>query len=541
MKRLLALYPLYFLLLAACSSTQHIQQQPEFVAQQLGTVSFPVSCSEKSAVQVARGLALMHHMTYEDARQAFVVATEIDSHCAMGYWGEAMTYIHPLWSDPPTKEMFEKGKLLTKKAKSQRHINEWEQAYVNALESYFSGEWQENEAPLLERFAAAWKQVHEAYPDDTEAASLYALANLSTADPSDKTYGKQKQSGAIANQVLQDLPDHPGGHHYLIHAYDYPSLAKDALSVARSYGSIAPDIPHSLHMPTHIFTREGLWKESIENNLKSAEAAWRNPVDGTVSLHYLHALDYLVYAYLQGGEDASAHQILRRIQGIDRPIQVHIVSAYALSAIPVRIVLERHQWVKAAELKPRQPASFAWNKFPAMESMTYFARALGAAHTNQFEQAQADINKLAELKAALPDSAHYWAIQIEIQRLSAIAWLHYQQNDKRAAYITMASAVDLEASTEKHPVTPGEVLSAHELFADMLLSLGHIKDALVQYEASLKRNPNRFNSLFGAGYVNELILNKGQATYYYKALIELTANADTNSEELAHARKFLNL
>jgi tetratricopeptide (TPR) repeat protein len=505
---------------------------------ELGTVNFPVSCNEQAKILAASGLALMHHMTYEDARASFIQATNVDENCAMAYWGAAMTYIHPLWSDPPNADEYATAQALLANAKKHGQKANWENDYINALDTYLSEPWSKNEKPRLERFARAWEETYHRYPDDTEATAFYALFFLSTADPKDKTYSKQLKSGELANIVLVKLKDHPGGHHYVIHSYDYPELSERAIEVANNYSKIAPEIPHALHMPTHIFTREGMWQESIEGNARSAEEALKISVDGAVSMHYLHALDYLAYAYLQTGQDLKAREVLATMQEIDGPIQSHIASAYALAAVPARIAMERQQWTAAAALVPRSPQHYSWDNFPAMEAITYFSRALGAAHNGDTHQAKADIAMLETLKDKLPDSEKYWATQIEIQRLSSLAWLQYQ-TDAEVGLHTMEVAANIEASTEKHPVTPSEVLPAHELLADMLLDLKQYENALVKYQTALKRNPNRLNSLYGAGMASEKIGNTEQAKDYYEQLLRLTNNADTSLARVTHAEEYL--
>ncbi|WP_370280782.1 hypothetical protein [Pontibacterium sp.] len=545
MRWLLILAPLA-MALSACTATDQTGEKSGYTtspapsdSQQLGSVEFNTSCQEAAQPSVNRGLALLHHMTYSESRLAFRAATQADADCAMGYWGEAMTYIHPLWSDPPSKDEFDQAVMLVNKAKQRGNKTEWEHAYIDALEAYFSGEWEANEAPRLTRFANAWHGVHQRFPEDIEAAAIYAVAHLGTVDPSDKSYTKQHEAGTIAEQVLKIVSDHPGGHHYSIHAYDYPPLAHHALDTARSYGNIAPDIPHALHMPTHIFTRLGYWQESIEWNKKSADAALRSSAGKPLSLHYLHALDYLAYAYLQGAEDQKAQEVMETLAAINTPIQSHGASAYALAAVPARLALERQQWQRAASLTARTPNSYPWDKFPAMEAITHFARALGAARMGNANQAQSDLNRLAELKAQLPASQAYWATQIEIQHQTALAWLHYVEGKKTQGLSLMRKAAELEASTEKHPITPGEVLSAHELYADMLLDMGHFEDALQQYQASLERNPNRLNSLYGAGFAWESSGNIKMAESYYRQLINVSKNADTDLSRLAHAKAYL--
>ncbi len=504
----------------------------------LGAVRLTHSCSDNAATQLGRGLALLHHMTYEEARDAFASATEVDPDCAMGYWGQAMTFVHPLWSDPPSEGEFERGRALLQEAR-ERAETDRVSAYVDAVAGYYEAGQGDSERPNLVGFARGWRAYHEKYPNDPEGTAFYALAQLGTVDPSDKTFSVQRAAGAMAKSVLDQIPNHPGGHHYVIHAYDNPELKSKAVEVARSYGDIAPDVPHALHMPTHTFTRLGLWDESIEYNRRSADAALKHPVGEATSLHYFHALDYLAYAHLQKAQDDQALEVLAELEAVEPPYQPHVASAYAFAAIPARIALERHDWAAAADLEPREPEAYPWDNAPAMVAITYFARALGAARSGQFEQARQDLDVLADLEMRVSAASPYWGTQVEIQRLSAQAWLQFEQGSRDQGLETMRSAAQMEAETEKHPVTPGEVLPARELLADMLLELERPEDALAEYQAALERSPNRFNSLYGAGRAAEMAGDEAAATRYYEKLVEVTTDADTERERLKHARSYL--
>ena len=525
------------LVLTVCSSANG--KQTDMYGDQLGSVQVPLPCNEEANRHFERGLALLHHMTYVGARAAFVASSQLYPNCTMGYWGQAMSYIHPLWSDPPSEADFKKGQALLEQARANSQNSERESAYIAAVEAYYSKGSNRNETSNLASFAKAWEKVYRQFPEDVEAASFYALAHMATADPNDKTFARQREAGAIAEKVLTRIPDHPGAHHYVIHAYDYPPLAKDALEVAPSYGKNAPDIPHALHMPTNIYTRLGFWEESIDLNLRSASAALKHPAGNQISLHYLHALDYLAYAYLQRAEDAKAKEILNVLENLQGPFQPHVASAYPFAAVPARIALERHQWANAAKLKPQTPGTYPWNKFPAMEAVTHFARALGAARSGDKKAATQSLDKLVALREEIAKTSAYWAKQIEIQHLSAKAWLTYEEGKRDKALDMMRSAAKLEASTEKHPVTPAEVLPVRELFADMLFEMGRYGDALTEYEVALMRTPNRFNSLYGAGRAAELGGHKSKATLYYGMLIEMAAAADTDRERLRQAKAFL--
>jgi tetratricopeptide (TPR) repeat protein len=502
----------------------------------LGTVILPFSCNETASKKAERGLALLHHMTYVGARAVFNEVVETDPDCAIGYWGQSMSYIHPLWSDPPDEAEFARGKELASKA-AKRASNELERAYTATLESYYAHGRNISEKHNLSAYADAWRKVYEQFPKDIEAASFYALANLATVDPSDKSYSKQKQSAKITKQILESVPDHPGAHHYTIHALDYPTLAIEALDVARNYGKIAPAVPHALHMPAHIFTRLGLWEESIDMNRRSANAALKHPADGKISLHYLHALDYLVYAYLQRGEDAKAEEILNELMAVQGPYQTHVAAAYSFAAVPARMALERQQWATAATLEAQIPSNYPWQVNPAMEAITYFSNGLGAARSGDTVKAREAIEHLKRLQKQVVKSSDYWAKQVKIQRLSVEAWLNYAEGEKNVALKTMREATALEATTEKHPVTPGEVLPAHELLADMLFELNRYQEAQHYYEATLERSPNRFNSLYGAGQTAELAGDKKTAARHYGMLNEVAAT-DSTLKRLEKARAF---
>ena len=513
-------------------------EQTESYGEQLGTVKFPASCSTDAKRYLNRGLALMHNMTYEDSRAEFAAAVEVDPDCVMGYWGQAMTFIHPLWSDPPDATEFTKGQAFVKNAMERGRKTDWEQAYIKAVGAYYAAGRNEKEKKNLAGFKKGWEEVYRRFPNDVEAASFYAVALLATVDPADKTFAKQRRAGAIAEKVLFQVPDHPGAHHYIIHAYDYPELAGMALRVARSYGNLAPDVPHALHMPTHIFTRMGYWQESIDMNIRSADAALKHPVNNQVSLHHPHALDYLVYAYLQRGEDQKAEEVWDTFKTLKGPYQTHVASAYTFAAIPARIALEQQKWTTAASLQARMPGAYPWDRFPAMEAITYYSIALGAARNGDLELAVEAIGTLKKLEERTADISRYWAKQVEIQRISAMAWLTYQEGEKEKALNLMRLAAGIEASTEKHPVTPGEILPSRELLGDMLFDMGRYKEAQAEYEAALVRNANRFNSLYGAGRAAELAENKEKAVFFYKKLVEITAD-NSKRERLLRAKAFL--
>ncbi len=411
---------------------------------------------------------------------------------------------------------------------------------MSALAGYYEGA-DRHERERLSHFLDGWSQVHTDNPDDTETAVFHALALLANAAAEDKSYAKQIQAGAILKGVLERVDRHPGAHHYTIHAYDFPPLAARALDVARRYDDLAPENTHALHMTSHIFTRLGLWLESIEFNDRGAAAASERMPTGQISLHYLHALDYLAYAHLQMGNDEAAEAVLATIAGLEPPFQKHSVTAYAFAAIPVRLALERHDWAAAAAIQSRWPAEVAWDEYPYLDAITHFARAMGAIRTGQSVQAEMAIAELAKLEqaAAALNVAYDWSIQVAIQRVAAESWLAYESGDVERGLELARRAAEMEATTEKNPVTPGEVLPAQELFGDMLRSAGRYEAAIAAYEKALDRSPNRFNSLYGAGRAAEAAGLSERAAFFYQRLIDISANDISGRPRLDRAREYL--
>jgi tetratricopeptide (TPR) repeat protein len=388
--------------------------------------------------------------------------------------------------------------------------------------------------------------LHATYPDDDEGAIFYALSLLGTAQASDKTYANQKKSAALLNGVLPRHQKHPGVAHYLIHSFDSPPLAPLALDAARVYTKIAPASPHARHMPSHIFVRLGYWEDSIGSNLSSAEAAHahvqkKNPGagDGVMAFDELHALDYLVYAWLQRGEDDKARATLDRIGKTTQLDLPNFAAAYALAAIPGRYALERRAWAEAAAIEPRQPAIFPWDTIPYAEASAWYARGLGAARSGNLAVAREASAKLAALKATMVEKQDpYWPGQIEIQRLATDAWIARAEKRDDDALRLMRESADLEASTDKHPVTPGALLPSRELLGDLLLDLGKADEALREYEASLAVAPKRLNTLYGAARAAQQSQKRDKAKQYYTELVSL-CDKNANRPVIAEARAFL--
>jgi hypothetical protein len=345
------------------------------------------------------------------------------------------------------------------------------------------------------------EQLHTRHPDDIEGTIFYALAILGTAPATDKTYAKQRQAADLLNAVLPGAPDHPGVAHYLIHSLDYPPLASLALPAARAYARIAPSSPHAQHMPSHIFTRLGLWTESIQSNLASQEAARQlmaRTHPGATHFDGLHAMDYLEYAYLQVGDDEAARKIVEQVRAVAKVNQPTFSAAYAFAATPARYALERHQWAEAVALTV-SPGWFPWKEFPWAEAVVHFARGLGAARSGDLATARAELMRLAQIRDGLAalKGDYDWADQVEIQRRAVGAWIARATGRDEEAVAGLRAAADLEDSIDKHPVTPGAVLPAREQLGDLLLEMGQAAEAAAQYDAVLKNSPGRRNSLRG--------------------------------------------
>lgn len=475
--------------------------------QQLGEVDFPISCSQEAQEQFETGLAQLHHMMYEQARPHFEAAAEADPQCAMAHWGIAMTSFQPLWH-PTSDEGLERGKAAVEAARTIGAPTEREEGYIAAAEAFFT----DPEPPAPDRPSdhearvSAWMQaqqeLHEAYPDDVDAAAFYALAEVSYAmtqfSPAEEhDYARERRAGALLERYFDDHPEHPGLHHYLIHAYDSAELAHKAEEVARRYDQLAPETPHALHMPSHIFVRLGQWEEAAAWNERSAEAALRHTVNGLTSLHYPHALDYRMYAYLQLGDEEKARETLEEVRAIEG-MQPHLASGYGIAAPQARYYLEQQKWETAAELEPRTPDALAWEEYPAAEAIFYYARGLGAARSGDLNQAEAERDRINGFVRTLrSEGDDYWATMTEPLGKAVEAWVRYERGDTEEALALMSEAADLEESMDKHPITPGEVLPVRELYGELLLREGRREEAVAAFEASLERTPNRRNALNG--------------------------------------------
>ncbi len=509
---------------------------------ELGSVHFPVSCTPAAQKTFDRGVALLHSFWYDEAEKTFSEVKRTDPACAMGYWGVAMSLYHPIWA-PPTPADLKKGAVAVEKAKSAGAKTQRERDYIAALEVFYE-DWEK--VPHRDR-AMAWRnamrQLSARYPEDREAAIFYALSLIATAPATDRTYASQKQAARILNRILTEQPDHPGIAHYMIHSYDSPQLAILALPAARSYAKIAPDVPHALHMPSHIFTRLGLWQDSIDSNLASAAAARSyiaQTLPGAASQDQLHAMDYLEYAYLQICQEGEAKHVVEEAAAASKVDQEVLQAAYAFAAIPARYTLERRRWSAAAALQVR-PEGFPWNRFSYAEAITYFARALGAARSGDPSAARAEIEKLDAIqKAVAQDKQEYdWSTQVKVQRLTALAWTAHAEGDQEGALRWMRSAADLEDQTDKHPVTPGPVLPARELLGELFMELNQPALAYPEFEAVLRSSPKRFNATYGAARSAELSGGRKRANERYSELLQLCGQVDVQRLEVQNARAYL--
>jgi hypothetical protein len=488
----------------------------------LGNVNFEVSCKAEVRPTFERAVALLHSFAYGPAEQAFADVAAHDSACGMAQWGRAMSYFHVIWG-PATPDEFAAGRAAAQQAQKIGGGTARERDYIAAINAFYAGD--VPHAARVAAFSESMTDLAARYPDDHEAQIFHALAILGVAynSPPDKSYARQKQAAEILNRELAANPEHPGIAHYMIHAFDYPELAQLALPAARAYAKIAPSAPHALHMPSHIFTRLGMWQESIQSNLASVAAAnaWAaKSKPGTTPFDALHAMDYLEYAYLQCGQDAKARDVADQVAKAANSDPI-FSAGYALAAVPARYTLERRAWKDAAALKVT-PANFPWNQYAYAEAIFHFARAVGGARSGDLATARDALARLAAIQASLQGQKGFdWATQVEIQRRAAAAWIAHAEKKDDEALTGMRSAAELEESTDKHPVTPGSVLPAREMLGDLLLETGKPKDAFAAYELSLKAAPARFNSYQGAALAAERAGMKPEARSYHDKLVAL--------------------
>ena len=495
----------------------------------LGTVHFETSCKPEAQKLFDRAMLYQHSFWYRASQRVFEEALKADPECGIADWGIALSLLWNPHVSPPAKNLAEGAAALAMAnsigAKSQR-----ERDYIDALSTMYADYDKVDHRTRMQAYVKAMEQLAQRYPDDDEAQIYYALALNTSASQADKTYANQLKGASILEVIAKRQPQHPGVAHYLIHLYDYPPIAEKGLDAARRYAKIAPAASHALHMPSHIFTRVGYWKESIDSNVASQRVA----KEASDFHDQLHAMDYLVYAYLQLGQDAKAKAVIDDMTKVTGFTETFLPGPYALAASPARYAVERGDWKAAAELQVR-PSPLA-----NVQAITYFARAVGAARSGNPEASKADIAKLAELRDKLRDAKDaYWSEQVDIQRQVATAWVLDAEGKYDDALNAMSAAADAEDKTEKHPVTPGVPKPARELYGVMLLERGHAKEALVAFEATLKKEPNRLGAYAGAAKAAESAGDKAKARDYYEKIVAIADGADTSRTEVADARAYL--
>jgi len=493
----------------------------------LGTVNFPNSCAEAVQPPLQRAVALLHSFWWDQAEGAFREVLKQDPSCAIASWGIATVRIGNPFGTGPGPSDGEAGQAALAQAGRTPAKTERERDYVNAVAAYYDGFPAKPYRARLRALSDAFEGLAVKYRDDDETQIFSGLYLVATQAPSDKSLGRAKRAILILNEQFAKHPNHPGVAHYLIHANDFPAIAGQGLPAANCYAGIAPAAPHALHMPSHIFTRVGLWQQSAETNRKSRDAAKRA---GAIS-EQLHAYDYWAYADLQLARDSEAREIVGLSGQLTEPGRA---AGYARAAIQARFAIERGQWKEAAEL-PNPDDS----KFPYTSAIRFFARGLGAARTGHPEAADQELSRLHDAQmamAAVRDG--YWTTEIEVQELALKAWISHARGDRAEAHKLMRAAADKEDLSEKSGVSPGRVVPARELLGDMLLEDGHAPEALAAYEMSQKRDPKRFRGLWGAGQAAEASGDRNKARAYYAELVDM-AGAGEPRAELTAARAWL--
>ena len=513
------------------------QHEQHGAGAKLGTVNFATSCQAGTRADFNRAVALLHSFEYRPAMEMFTKVLGADPSCAVAYWGIALCH----WGNPfgglKAGPLLERGRDAAQKGLATGTPTARERAFIAAV-----GELYKDAATVPHRtrtlaYAAAMEAVQRDYPDDLEAQIFYALAVNQTAVATDKTYAPQLKAASILEPLWKLHPDHPGLPHYIIHAYDHPPLAAKALEAARRYSDIAPSAPHALHMPSHTFTRVGYWTESVETNIKSEQTALQQNVIGEA----LHAMDYQAYAYLQLAQDQKAKAVLDRMPAVAAKLDLNamggaaapVAGIYARNAIAARYALERGAWAEAAALQ-LQPSPF-----PHADAITHYARALGAARSGQPAAAKADVERLAALRdAAAAAKDAYWTEQVDIERQIATAWIAFAEGRKDEGLRLIRAAADAEDATDKAAISPGPIAPARELLGEMLLEAGNAKDALVAFEATMLKEPNRFRGAYGAARAAEALGNRAAAAKYYRQVVAIAKGSDNLRPELKRARSF---
>jgi hypothetical protein len=502
---------------------------------ELGHVHFRVSCTAEAQQKFHHAMALYHSFGWKKAQQTFAEITALDPKCGMAWWGLAMVAADNPFGWPVSLKVAEGAEAIDK-AKQIGAGTPRERDYIAALDLLYKDHAATPHRTRALAYEAAMEQLAQRYPDDVEAKILSALAVSANHDLNDKTFARPLKAAALLEPLFAANPQHPGIAHYLIHSYDYPPIASKGLIAAKRYAEIAPAAPHAQHMPSHIFTRVGYWRESIAANEQSVKAAVGD------ALYTAHGMDYMVYAHLQLAEDANAAKIYAESSAIrPEPGRTGFGTAFGIAAIPARLALERGRWAEAAKLEPPAGITEAdWKRFPQAESINAFARAIGAARSGDAVAARREAERLTRLQQLLAErKLAYWAEQTEIQAKIATAWTLRAERKDAEALAALRAAADHEDRTEKHVVTPGPILPARELLGDLLVELNRPAEAIAQYEAAMAKEPNRFRGLYGAARAAELAGEREKARMHYGRLMQQIGTSDADRPEIRHARAFM--
>jgi tetratricopeptide (TPR) repeat protein len=536
-KRRLSLATLFLLACGLRCATAAPAPPP---TEQVGSVHFPVSCDAAVQQDFDHAVALLHHMTYPQARAAFQAIAAQDPGCAMAQWGMAMTLFQPLWPTRPSAADLQLGWDTVQKARALEPATARERDFIDAAAAFFREPDSTDYWQRIGRWESAMAAVHTEFPQDSEVSAFYALALLASARPGPAMQEHSRKAVELLEPILRDNPNHPGAMHYMIHANDQPGREHNDLDIVQGYERLAPDNPHALHMPTHIYTRLGDWDGVIRGNLRAETAALKYPAGDHgeyVTDEFPHAIEYLVYAYLQQGDDQRAAAQIKRLLATPH-LEPTVKTAFHLASTRARYALERHAWAEAAALVPRSPATVDWDRVPWAEAVTRFARGYGAVRRGKDAEARQALGPLQELENhATASGEEIFARQIQILRLELAAWAAHAMHDDESAITTLQQAVEIEGSTPKPPVTPAPTIPAPELLGDLLTDLKRPSDALAAYQLSLQRFPKRFNSTLGAARALAATDDTAGAAKMYCEL--LRAAGRSSRPEIAQARKFV--
>jgi hypothetical protein len=503
--------------------------------EQLGQVYFKVSCTAEAQQKFHRAMALYHSFAWKKAHHAFTEITQLDPKCGMAWWGLAMVGADNPFGWPVGMKLQE-GAEAIQKAKEVGAGTARERDYIAALEQLFKDHASTPHRTRALAYEQAMEKLADRYPDDVEATILYALTVSGNHDLNDKTFARPLKAAGLLEPFFASHPQHPGVAHYLIHSYDYPPIAQKGLEAAKRYAQVAPAAAHAQHMPSHIFTRVGYWRDSIAANQRSVQAA-----EGDTR-YIVHGRDYMLYAYLQLAEDANAARVLADALATRLETgNARFGEAYGLAAMPARLALERGRWAEAAKVElPANVSDADWKRFPQAESVNAFARAIGAARSGDAAGARQEIERLNQLQKVLAErKLGYWAEQTEVQAKVATAWALRAEGKDTEALAALRAAADHEDRTEKHVVTPGPVLPARELLGDLLMELSRPAEAIAQYEASIGKEPNRFRGVYGAARAAELAGDREKARQHYAHLVQQVGAEAAARPELRQAKAFL--